>query len=123
MANPDKVGIRRLVNATVFSVFGLRSAWHNEAAFRQECIAALVLAPAALWLGQTAVQRALLIVSCWLVVIVELLNSAIETVVDRIGTDRHRLSGRAKDMGSAAVFVSILLTSVVWALIAWQRFG
>jgi diacylglycerol kinase (ATP) len=76
-----------------------------------------------LWLGQTGVQRALLIVSCWLVVVVELLNSAIETVVDRIGTDRHRLSGRAKDMGSAAVFVSILLTSVVWALIAWQRFG
>jgi diacylglycerol kinase (ATP) len=123
MANPDNVGIRRLVNATVFSVFGLRSAWHNEAAFRQECIAAIMLAPAALWLGQTGVQRALLIVSCWLVVVVELLNSAIETVVDRIGTDRHRLSGRAKDMGSAAVFVSILLTSVVWALIAWQRFG
>lgn len=123
MANPDNIGIRRLINATVFSFSGLRSAWLNEAAFRQECITCIVLVPAAFWLGQTAVQRALLLVSCLFIVVVELLNSAIETVVDRIGTDHHSLSGRAKDMGSAAVFVSVVLAGVVWALIAWQRFA
>ena len=123
MANANNTGLRRLVNATFFSLAGLRAAWRNEAAFRQECALAAVLTPAAFWLGQTAVERSLLIGTCWLVLIVELLNSAVEAVVDRVGTDHHKLSGRAKDLGSAAVFVSLALTALVWGLIAWERFA
>ena len=123
MANANNTGLRRLVNATFFSLAGLRAAWRNEAAFRQECALAEVLTPTALWLGQTAVERSLLIGTCWLVLVVELLNSAVEAVVDRVGTDHHKLSGRAKDLGSAAVFVSLALTALVWGLIAWERFA
>jgi diacylglycerol kinase (ATP) len=123
MGNANNTGFRRLVNATFFSLAGLRAAWRNEAAFRQECALAAVLTPAAFWVGQTAVERSLLIGTCWLVIIVELLNSAVEAVVDRVGTDHHSLSGRAKDLGSAAVFVSLALTVLVWGLIAWERFG
>lgn len=113
----------RLVRATVVSLAGLRAAWIHEAAFRQECWAAAVLVPAALWLGQNAVERALLIGTCLLVLIVELLNSAIEASVDRVGTDHHLLAGRAKDLGSAAVFTSLVLVLCVWGLIAWERFA
>jgi len=116
-------GMRRLVNATYFSIAGLRAAWRNEAAFRQECLLVLVLTPAAFWLGQTAVERSLLVGTAWLVLIVELLNSAVEAAVDRAGTDHHTLAGRAKDLGSAAVFVSLALTGFVWILIAWARFA
>ena len=116
-------GFRRLVNATIFSIAGLRAAWRNEAAFRQECILAAVLTPIGFWLGQTAVERSLLIGTVLLVLIVELLNTAVESVVDRIGTEHHALSGQAKDQGSAAVFVSLLLALLVWGLIAWERFG
>jgi diacylglycerol kinase (ATP) len=123
MANAQNTGIKRVINATFFSLAGLRAAWRNEAAFRQECGLALVLTPAAFWVGQTAVERSLLIGSCWLVLIVELLNSAVEAVVDRVGTDHHKLSGRAKDLGSAGVFVSLALTAVIWALIAWENFA
>lgn len=116
-------GIRRIVNATFFSIAGLRAAWRNEAAFRQECALAIVLTPAAFWVGESAVQRSLLIASVWLVLIVELLNSAIEAAVDRVGTDRHELAGRAKDLGSAGVFVALVLMLMVWLLIAWERFA
>jgi diacylglycerol kinase (ATP) len=121
--NKKNTGFRRLVNATFYSLAGLREAWRNEAAFRQECVLVAILTPAAFWVGQSAVERALLVGSCWLVLIVELLNSAVEAVVDRIGTDHHELSGRAKDLGSAGVFVSLMLAMLVWALIAWERFG
>jgi diacylglycerol kinase (ATP) len=123
MANANNTGFRRLINATFFSFAGLRAAWRNEAAFRQECALAAVLTPAAFWVGQTAVERSLLIGACWLVLIVELLNSAVEAVVDRVGTDHHKLSGRAKDLGSAAVFVSLALTALVWGLVLWEQFG
>jgi diacylglycerol kinase (ATP) len=123
MAKPGNTGFRRVVNATFYSVAGLRAAWRNEAAFRQECVAVVLLIPIALWLGQNAVQRALLLCSCVLVLIVELLNTAVEFVVDRVGTDHHELSGRAKDLGSAAVFTSIALAMLVWGLVAWERFG
>jgi diacylglycerol kinase (ATP) len=123
MNKPGNTGLRRVINATFFSLAGLRTAWRSEAAFRQECVLALVLTPLAFWLGETAVERALLIGSCLLVLIVELLNTAVEYVVDRVGTDHHQLSGHAKDLGSAAVFVSLLLTGVVWGLIAWYRLG
>ncbi|HEX5419967.1 MAG TPA: diacylglycerol kinase [Gammaproteobacteria bacterium] len=116
------IGLRRLARATRYSFLGLRAAWSHETAFRQESSLALLLIPAALWLGEDAVERALLVGSCMLVLVVELLNSAIEAVVDRVGTDHHLLSARAKDLGSAAVFVSLALAVLVWALIAWQRF-
>jgi len=122
MANPQNTGIKRVINATFYSFAGLRAAWVNEAAFRQECMLAVMLTPVGLWLGIDAVQRSLLIGTCALVVIVELLNSAVEAAIDRISTDQHHLSGRAKDLGSAAVFVSLGLTVLVWGLIAWERF-
>jgi diacylglycerol kinase (ATP) len=123
MAKPGNTGFRRVVNATFYSLAGLRSAWRTEAAFRQECVVIALLLPVAAWLGHTAVERALLVSSCLFVLIVELLNTAVEFVVDRVGTDHNELSGRAKDLGSAAVFTSIALALLVWALIAWARFA
>ena len=123
MGKPGNTGLRRIVNATFFSFAGLAAAWRNESAFRQELLLCVVLVPAGLWLGRTAVERALLVGSCLLVLIVELLNSGLESVVDRIGEEPHALSGRAKDLGSAAVFVALVLTLVVWSLIAWERFA
>jgi diacylglycerol kinase (ATP) len=123
MGKPGNTGLRRIVNAAFFSLAGLRAAWRYESAFRQETLLGAVLIPAAFWLGETAVERSLLIGSCLLVLIVELLNSGVEAVVDRVGEEQHRLSGQAKDMGSAAVFVSLALVLVVWGLIAWSRFG
>ena len=123
MAKPGNTGLRRIVNATFYSFAGLKAAWRNEAAFRHECVLAALLAPLGAWLGRTAAERALLIGSCLLVLIVELLNTAVEFVVDRVGPEHNELSGRAKDLGSAAVFVSLTLTLLIWALIAWERFG
>jgi diacylglycerol kinase (ATP) len=123
MGKPGNTGLHRIVNATFFSMAGLRAAWRNEASFRQETALCLVLLPAAVWLGQTAVERALLIGACVWVLIVELLNSALETVVDRVGTEHHPLSGQAKDLGSAAVLLSLVLVLVIWGSIAWARFG
>jgi diacylglycerol kinase (ATP) len=117
MAYAQHQGWRRLINATGYSWAGLKAAWRNEEAFRQEALLCAMLVPLALWLGEGAVERALLIGSLLLVVIVELLNSGIEAVVDRIGQERHELSGRAKDIGSAAVFVALLNAAVVWLLI------
>ena len=116
------LSLGRLWRATRYSMQGLRAAFHHEAAFRQELALAAVLIPTALWLGSTATQRALLISTCLLVLLTELLNSAVEAAVDRIGMDANDLSGRAKDLGSAAVFVSLMLTLVVWGLIAYERF-
>ncbi len=123
MAKPGNTGIRRIVNATRYSANGLRAAWQNEAAFRQELVLALLLVPIAIWLGQTAFERLLLICSCLLVLLVELINSAIEATVDRIGSEQHELSGRAKDLGSAAVLVSLVIVVLTWATVAWQRFA
>jgi diacylglycerol kinase (ATP) len=115
-------GIARLWHATTYSLSGIRSAWQNEAAFRQECILATILAPFAMWLGTSAVERVLLIASCLIVLVTELLNSAIEATIDRIGDEPHPLSGRAKDLGSAAVFISLWLVLITWGAIAYQRF-
>ncbi len=122
MSKPGKTGIPRLIDASLYSYKGLKAAWLNEAAFRQELTLLIVLTPLALWLGESAEQQSILIGSCLIVVIVELLNSAIESVVDRIGPEHHELSGRAKDMGSAAVLLSLALVFICWSLIAWQRF-
>ncbi len=117
MAHTQHTGWRRLVNATGYSWAGLKAAWRNEEAFRQEGLLCAALVPLALWFGDSAVERALLIGSLLLIVIVELLNSGIEAVVDRIGLERHELSGRAKDIGSAAVFVALLNAAIIWLLI------
>jgi len=123
MGKPGNTGVQRIIRATRFSAQGLAQAWRHEAAFRQELVLAIIMAPAALWLGQSIVERALLIAVLLLVLIVELLNSAIEAAIDRHGDEHHVLSGRAKDMGSAAVFVSLLLVGLVWGAFAWQRFA
>ncbi len=106
-----------------YSWQGFGHAWKHEAAFRQEFALTLILAPIAIWLGQTPVERVLLIGVCLVVLIVELLNSAIEAAIDRFGGEHHELSGRAKDLGSAAVFVSLVLVVTVWGAVTWQRFG
>jgi diacylglycerol kinase (ATP) len=124
MANQNQTGgLRRIWNALFYSLAGLRASWNHEAAFRQEAMLCLILVPAAFWYGSTAVERILLIGSCLIVLVVELLNSAVEAAIDRIGEDRHQLSGRAKDMGSAAVLVSLLLVILTWGLIGYARFS
>jgi len=117
MSKPGATGLTRIINASGYSWAGLKAAFKHEAAFRQELILCLALAPLAMWLGHSAAQRAILIGSLLLVLIVELLNSAIETVVDRISEEHHELAGRAKDIGSAAVFVSLVNVVVIWAIV------
>ncbi|MEY6431629.1 diacylglycerol kinase [Thioalkalicoccus limnaeus] len=117
MANHNARGWRRIVRAFGFSIKGLRACFRHEEAFRQEVIALIPLVPIALWLGETPVERALLVGSLLIVPIVELLNSAIEANVDRVGYERHELSARAKDIASAAVLSSLVFTFVTWALI------
>ena len=115
-----KTGLRRVWNAFHYSCAGLHAAYRHEDAFRQEVLLALVLVPLAIWLGEGAVERALLIGSLLLIVIVELLNSSIEAAIDRIGAERHELSGRAKDIGSAAVSLALLNAAVIWLLLLWM---
>ena len=114
---PGTTGFRRVWNSMFFSLAGLRAAWRHESAFRQECCLALLMIPSGLWLGENAVERSLLIGTVFLVLITEILNSAIEAVVDRVSTERHKLSGQAKDMGSAAVFLALVLAGCTWSLI------
>lgn len=115
------MGWARIWRATRYSAQGLRAAFTGEEAFRQELLIVALMTPVGLWLGRSAVERALLVGTLLLTLIVELLNSAVEAAVDRIGLDRHPLSGRAKDLGSAAVFVALLLTGMVWLLIVGAR--
>ena len=116
-------GLNRVVLATRNSLRGMAHCYRNEAAFRQEVWAACILVPAGLWLGQTGVERLLLVGSVFLLLLVEIVNSAIEAVVDRISTERHPLSGYAKDLGSAAVFFALVLLFSTWALVLWDRFS
>lgn len=119
MENPrkGKTGLRRLLDATRYSIAGLAEAIRHEAAFRQELLLAAILVPLGLFLGRTGVERALLAGSVLLVLVVELLNSAIESAVDRISLEEHPLAKRAKDLGSAAVMLSLLLLGAVWVLV------
>lgn len=120
MDNPHKgrTGLSRIVHATGYSAQGLSAAVRHESAFRQELLLAVVMLPAALWLGRSWVETVLLAGTVLLVLIVELLNSGIEAAIDRISLERHPLSGLAKDLGSAAVLIALLLAGLVWALIA-----
>ncbi len=112
-----KTGLRRIWNAFNYSLAGLRAAFRHEDAFRQEAILATILLPLAFWFNVSASERTLMVFSILLVLIVELLNSAIEATVDRISLDNHRLAKRAKDIGSAAVFIALLNVVMVWGLI------
>ena len=122
--NPQKnrKGFSRVWHATGYSIAGLRAGWH-ETAFRQEALASVVLLPAAFWLGRGWVETMLLAGTVVLVMIVELLNTGIETAIDRIGPEWHDLSKRAKDMGSAAVLLSLLLCAATWLMALYSRFA
>ena len=122
MGKPGTTGLNRILRATLYSAQGFGHAWRHEAAFRQEVALSVVLTPIAIWLGQSTFEKIALIAVLLLVLIVEFLNSAIEAVVDRFGKEHHELSGRAKDLGSAAVFVSLVLVALVWGAVAWDRF-
>ncbi|MGH8031223.1 MAG: diacylglycerol kinase [Luteimonas sp.] len=111
----------RILKATIWSLQGLRAAWLHESSFRLEVYLLVLFAPLGLWLGQTGVERALMVGSLMLVLSIELLNSAVEAVIERYGPEHHELAGRAKDMGSAAVFVLLTNVVVVWALILLPR--
>jgi diacylglycerol kinase (ATP) len=117
MANQNAKGWRRIVGAFGFSIQGFKACYELEEAFRQEVWALVVLLPLGLWLGGSPIERAMLAGSLLMVPIVELLNSAIEANVDRVGLERHELSGRAKDIASAAVFLSIAFAAMIWGLV------
>jgi len=125
MTNPHKgrTGIERIVRATGYSIEGLATAYRGESAFRQETWLAVLMLPLSFWLGRSWIEVALLAGSVMLVLIVELLNSGIESAIDRVSFEMHDLSKRAKDLASAAVFLSLLLCAGVWLAALWQRFG
>jgi diacylglycerol kinase (ATP) len=117
MADSGNKGIARIIKATGYSWQGLRAAYRHEEAFRQEIWLCMVMIPLGLYLGEGGVEKALLVSSVMLLPLVEILNSALEAVVDRLGGEQHELSGRAKDMGSAAVAIAIALMALVWTLV------
>ena len=121
MMTSKNKGMRRVLLAAGYSARGLRAAWCNEAAFRQELILAMVLIPIAWWLDFSLLERLLLFAVLILVLVVELLNSAVEAAIDRIGPEFHELSGQAKDLGSAAVLLSLLLAAGVWGSLLWSH--
>ncbi len=114
-----KQGLTRLFNALGYSRDGIAAAWKNEAAFREEVILAAVAIPLAFYLGKTGVERALLVGSIVFILIVEILNSAVEAVVDKASPEKHDLAKRAKDMGSAAVLFSLINAALIWACVLW----
>ncbi|MEW8508263.1 MAG: diacylglycerol kinase [Candidatus Thiodiazotropha sp.] len=119
----QNVGVKRLVTALGWSMKGLKATFKHEQAFRQEAYLLILLAPLGLWLGNDGMERVLLVGPLLIVLIVELLNSAIESVVDRISDEKHKLSGRAKDQGSAAVLISLMLVVLCWGLVLTDRFS
>ena len=117
MAAQGPTGINRIIKATGYSWQGLKDAYAYEEAFRQEVLLAIILIPLGLYLGETGLERALLVSAVILIMVVELLNTGIEAITDRVGTEHHELSGRAKDIGSAAVAMSFVYTAVIWILV------
>lgn len=121
MKPQNKADFQRVINATKYSMKGLKAAYLYEAAFRQEVWLSCILIPLGFYLGNGTIEKILLVGSVLLVLVAELLNSAVENVVDRIGSEFHELSGRAKDIGSAAVFMAMMITGVTWLLILWEK--
>jgi diacylglycerol kinase (ATP) len=117
-----KSGLTRIIAAAGHSIRGLRACWRHETAFRQDVVLGLILLALSFFVAESAAQLLTLIAPLFLLVIVELLNSAVEAAVDRIGHEHHELSGRAKDFGSAAVFLCLLLIATSWVIIAWTNF-
>ncbi len=117
MAKQNAKGLTRIFNAFFFSLAGFKATWQHEEAFRQEGLICIFAIPLAIWLGDNNIERILLIGCLVLVLVTELLNSAVESVVDRIGPEYHELSGRAKDIGSAAVFLTLLWSAVTWIMV------
>lgn len=117
MAGSGNTGLTRIIKAFGFSMQGLKAAYKHEEAFRQEVLLLIITFPLALWLGETGIEKALLMGSILLLLIVEILNSAIEATVDRFGGEMHELSGRAKDMASAAVFLAMINVGIIWLLV------
>lgn len=122
MANAEHKGFKRIYNAFFYSMDGFKAAWKNEEAFRQEFILAVTLVPIAFWLGKSILHISLLLFSIFVVLITELLNSGIEAAIDRISDQQHELSKRAKDIGSAAVFVSLTALIIIWGLAIYDKF-
>ena len=123
MGNKNENLIGHIKNAFVFTWAGIAAAWKNELAFRGEIVVVILMFPLGIWLGRSAAERALLVASLMLILVTELVNSALEAVVDRIGPQRHELSKRAKDLGSAAAFVSMITAALVWIIIALDRYA
>lgn len=115
MANQQATGFKRLINACFYSAAGFKACWQHEEAFRQEVLLLIVATPLALWLGENTIEKLLMIGSVVVVLLVELLNSAVEATVDRVGLEHHELSGRAKDIGSAAVMLSLIWAGITWS--------
>jgi len=122
MPKPGETGLTRIIHAFGYSLQGIKAALKHEAAFRQEVALFVILAPAVFWVGNSWLEYAVLMGSLFLVLIVEIVNSAIEAVVDRFGEEHHELAGRAKDMGSAAVLFSLLNVVIIWSFISYNRF-
>lgn len=122
MGKPGNKGLTRIIKAFGFSVKGFRAAWQHEEAFRQEVILALILLPLSFYVAANATQLAILLSTLFIVLITEILNSAVEAVVDRVSDEHHKLAGRAKDMGSAAVLLSLTMTVVIWGVIINENF-
>ena len=123
MGNKNESLIGHIKNAFIYTFSGLETAWKNELAFRGEIVAAIIMVPLGLWLGRSGVEKSLLVASILLILTTELLNSALEAVVDRIGPERHELSKRAKDLGSAAAFIAMVTAALVWLIFAVDRFA
>ena len=121
-APPDNKGMKRVYNAFFFSMHGISACFRTEEAFRQEAFLAAIMVPIGLWLGETPAEKAILLSCVVLVLIVEILNTAVERAIDRISFEKHELSKEAKDMGSAAVFFSLVLCGAVWTIILLPKF-
>ena len=122
MTKPDATGVKKLINSTIYSWRGLRAAWRNEEAFRLELCLALIFLPLSYVVGDSLTHQLLLVLVCVLVVLAELINTAIESVVDRIGPEIHPLSGQAKDLGSAIVLITLGLFWLLWAPSLWHYY-
>jgi diacylglycerol kinase (ATP) len=122
MANPENKGLRRIYNAFFHTIAGFVVAWKNEEAFQQEVIIAVVLIPAAFWIGESITHISILLFTVFVVLVTELLNTGIENAIDRISDEHHELSKRAKDVGSAAVFISFTALTIVWCLAIYAKF-
>ena len=120
-AQEHNKGLKRIYNAFFYSMHGFKACFKTEEAFRQEVFLAIFMIPLGLWLGENAVEKSLLVGSIFLVLTVEILNSAVERAIDRISFEKHDLSKEAKDMGSAAVFLMLVMTGLIWALIALPK--